>query len=388
MNIRANGGSRAAGERARAARRSGGRKALSVVGQREVEPGAATLQPRKVGEIEGWVDRWVSYLDLVEGHSARTTAAYRLAVTRFLVESKVERPAQITREAIESHAKRLAIAGLGTATRTRSLQAIRQLCKYLVAHGELETNPAAEIRPPRAYSRERSILTVAEVKSLIYGDIPPNVVPRHFLDFRERVLWSVTYCAGLRAAEVGELRASDVVRHSEEQLYSILICHGKHSTKDERIPLPPAASRLLDAYLAELPKHAGRSPYLFPGHRRLTPMTARHVHELFVQAMKARKIEPRGRRLSPHSLRHSRATHLLDIGWDIRAVQAMLRHKSIQTTAKYLHTSEAKLMRYLKRQDPLEGKKRATIPMGGAMKQLLGDLATFTPSRGKPDGDD
>jgi len=66
----------------------------------------------------------------------------------------------------------------------------------------------------------------------------------------------------------------------------------------------------------------------------------------------------------------------------------MLRHKSIQTTAKYLHTSEAKLMRYLKRQDPLEGKKRATIPMGGAMKQLLGDLATFTPSRGKPDGDD
>lgn len=381
MDIRANGGSRAGGQRARAARAVPTRKALSAVAPESAALLPATSQPCEVGKLGGWVDRWVSYLDLVEGRSPRTTAAYRLAVTRFVTEARVAAPAEITREAIEGHSKRQAISGLGAATRTRSLQAIGQFSKYLVAHGELAANPAAGIRPPRAYRSERAILTVAEVKSLIYGEHDPNTVPRHFLDFRERVLWSVTYCAGLRASEIGQLRTADVVWHEQEGLYSILIAHGKHAMKDERLPLPLRASRILGVYLQELPKHAGRSPYLFPAQRRATPLTARHIHELFVQAIRARKIEPKGRKLSPHTLRHTRATHLLESGWDIRAVQAMLRHRSIQTTAEYLHTSEAKLMRYLKRQDPLEGKGRAAMPLGGAMKQLLGDLANFSPDR-------
>lgn len=380
-DARARAGSRKSGQRASGAQPPEARKAASGKAAPVAAPISASGQRCPLGEIGGWVDRWVSFLDLVEGRKPQTAAAYRFAVDRFLADAKITRPAEITREAIEGHSKRQAISGLGTSTRTRSLQAIGQFSKYLVAHGELPANPAAGIRAPRAYRSEKSILTVLETKLLIYGGLDERLEPRGFLAFRSRVLWSVAYSAALRAAEIGRLRVADVAWHSDEGLYSILIAHGKHSRSDERIPLPRQASQMLAAYLAQLPKHAGKSPYLFPGVRRATPLTGRFIQELFAKALRDRKIEPRGRRLSPHTLRHSRATHLLDAGWDIRAVQTLLRHRSIQTTAAYLHTSEAKIMRYLKRQDPLEGKRRAQLPVGGALRAILGDLDGLAATR-------
>lgn len=317
---------------------------------------------------------WISYLELVEGLSPRSTLVYRRAVERFLSDAEILRPEAIDRAAIERHAKRLSIAGNGESTRGRAIQAIRGFCKYLVAHGELPSNPALEIRAPRSYRRERAVLTVGEVKELLRGRHGSNRIERNFLEFRDRVLWEVAYSLALRASEIGRLRVMDVAWNAEAGLHTVLVSRGKHSQGDERLPLPVAASRNLSAYLAVLPDFAGRSPYLFPAHRRATPLGSRQIHAMFRRMLRERKIEPRGRRLSPHTLRHSRATHLLEAGWDIRAVQTMLRHRSIQTTATYLHTSEAKLIRYLKRQDPIDGKVRSRLPLGGAMEQLLEKL--------------
>lgn len=324
--------------------------------------------------MEDLLQRWVDFLELVEGLSPRSTVAYRRAVERFLADAEISRPEEIDRARIERYAKRQSYAGKGESTRTRAIQAIRGFCKYLVAHGHLTSNPALEIRAPRAYARERSILSVQEVKSLIQGQAKPGQLPRTFLELRERVLWSVAYSLALRAGEVGKLRAADVVWNDADGAFSVLVARAKHSRGDVRLPLPPGASRLLGAYLTILPEHAGKSPYLFPAHRRTAPLSSRQVHSLFARAMREREVEPRGRRLSPHSLRHSRATHLLEAGWDIRAVQTMLRHRSLAVTATYLHTSEAKLARYLRRNDPLEGKKRAPLPFGGALKAIFADL--------------
>ncbi len=319
------------------------------------------------------LDRWIGYLGLVEGLAPRTTVAYRRAVERFLTGAEILRPQEIDREAIERYAKREAIAGNGASTRTRTIQAIRLFCKYLVAHKELEANPALEIRPPRAYRKERSILTLAEVKSLI-GHDSRGRMERDFLQVRDRVLWVVAYFLALRAGEIGRLRVVDVAWSPEAGLHTVLIARAKHSQGDVRLPLPIGASRTLSAYLAMLPDFAGRSPYLFPAHRRAAPLSSRRIHSMFGAALRRLKIDPSRRRLSPHSLRHSRATHLLEAGWDVRAVQTMLRHRSLQTTASYLHTSEEKLIRYLKRQDPIEGKARARLPLGGVLRELMEGL--------------
>jgi site-specific recombinase XerD len=320
------------------------------------------------------LESWIAFLEQIEGLSSRSTLAYRRAVENFLADGEISDPSGIDRATIERYAKRQYLAGRGASTRARTIQAVRQFCKYLVAHKKLAANPALEIRRPRAYQKERATLTVPEVKLLIYGGGDPKRQPRTFLEFRERVLWAVAYSLALRAGEIGRLRADALSWNSEAGLLTVLIARAKHSQSDSRLPLPPDISRLVGAYLADLPSHAGGSPYLFPAHRRAAPLSSRWVHALFARAVDACEIDRRGRRLSPHSLRHSRATHLLEAGWDIRAVQTMLRHRSLQTTASYLHTSEEKLIRYLKRQDPLEGKKRARIPLGGAMAALLGAL--------------
>jgi len=172
------------------------------------------------------------------------------------------------------------------------------------------------------------------------------------------------------------LRLEDLEWNEESSLFSILVARAKGARRDERIQLPPEISRLLGFYLEIRREQPGESsPYLFPSQAR-RPLTARLVHRIFRNRLSEAGIEKRGRRLSPHSLRHSRATHLLDAGVDVRSVQRMLRHRTINTTATYLHTSEEKITRYLLRKEPLEAHRKKQQPqMRGAMKAFLAELA-------------
>lgn len=351
--------------------RCGGPAALALA---PVEAADGTDRIPTVPHLDDLFESWQERLRVVEGRAEATCKAYRIAVANLLQDSGAQAPGDLTPAAIERHLKRLALAGRSAATRAGALHAIRGFCRYLLGHGLLATNPTSSIHPPRQYRREFGVLTVEEVKRLID---PPKVNRRRpvWIRLRNASLWGVVYAAGLRASEAGQLRVEDVKWDEEVLLFSVLVVRAKSSYSDERIPLPSTVSRVLGAYLSARSEAGVTSPLLYPSMRRGRALDGGQVHRMFKERVVEAGIETRGRRLSPHILRHSRATHLLRAGVDIRTVQAMLRHASLTTTARYLHSDEQRRLSAVRR-DPLEGKRRAAPSPGTALRELLGEFGS------------
>ncbi len=311
------------------------------------------------------MEEWTAFLVSVRGRTEGTAARYRRLVERLLADSG--KPlVQLGREDVEKHLRRLHLAGRGESVRQGVVVAIRSLGEWCLAHGILDVNPWASLSGPRPYRREIKVLTVAEVSRLLWGD-RPGTLPRDPLQMRDRVLLGVAYVAGLRASETGPLEAEGVVWQEATQTFSILVRRGKGAGSDVRLPLDRPVSRMLAVWLTTRP--AGR----FLWGRALTRGA---VRKILLRRFAEVGIEAGGRRISPHVLRHSLATHLLAQGLDIREVQLLMRHRSIATTEKYLHVNVDRLGAVLVRRSPLEGRgrKRMASSLRPAMAQLLGEL--------------
>jgi len=320
---------------------------------------------------EEWVDdraildAWMSALVCVRGRSQATAKRYRRLVERLLADSG-QRIVQLDQRLIEKHLRRLHVAGRGESVRRGVVVAVRSLGEWCLAHGILAANPGASLSGPRPYRQEIKVLTVAEVGRLLWGD-SPGTLTRDPLEMRNRVLLGVAYVAGLRASEIGPLEAEGVVWQESGQVFSILVRRGKGAGQDVRLPLDRPVSRMLGMWLAARP--AGR--FLWG-----RPLTRGAVRNIFLDRCAAVGIKATGRRLSPHILRHSLATHLLQEGADIRQVQLLLRHRSIVTTELYLHADVDRLGAVLIRRSPLEQgrKKKKAVSLRPAMEQLLAEL--------------
>ena len=310
------------------------------------------------------LDAWMSSLVSVRGRSPATALRYRGLVERLLKD--VAQPiGRLDQRLIEKHLRRLHVAGRGESVRRGVVVAIRSLGEWCLAHGIIESNPGASLSGPRPYRREIKVLTVTEVGRLLWGD-SPGTLPQDPLEMRNRVLLGVAYMAGLRASEIGPLEAEAVVWHETGLIFSILVRRGKGSGQDVRLPLDRPVSRMLGMWLASRP--AGR--FLWG-----RPLTRGAVRNIFLDRCSKVGIAPAGRRLSPHILRHSLATHLLQEGVDIRQVQLLLRHRSIATTEMYLHADVDRLGSVLIRKSPLErGRRKKVAPLRPALEQLLGEL--------------
>ena len=308
------------------------------------------------------LDAWTSSLVSVRGRSQATARRYRRLVERLLKDA-AQPIAHLDLQLIEKHLRRLHVAGRGERVRRGLVVAIRSLGEWCLAHG-IESNPGASLSGPRPYRREIKVLTVAEVGRLLWGD-SAGMLPQDPLEMRNRVL-GVAYVAGLRASEIGPLEAEAVVWHETGQIFSILVRRGKGSGQDIRLPLDRPVSCMLGMWLAARP--AGR--FLWG-----RPLTRGVVRNIFLDRCAEVGIAATGRRLSPHILRHSLATHLLQEGVDIRQVQLLLRHRSIATTEMYLHADVDRLGSVLIRKSPLErGRRKKAVPLRPALEQLLGEL--------------
>jgi integrase/recombinase XerD len=278
--------------------------------------------------MEDYVGLFLNYLRVERGLAENTLAAYRADLgqwVRFLAARGVQSPAQVTRGHIAAFLLQQQRDGRRPATVARRLAAVRTFLKFLTAEGLVAANPAEDLGSPRLQQRLPHVLNLEEVERLLL--VPDTGNP---LGLRDRALLELLYATGLRVSEAVSLKAGDL-----DAAAGLLRCLGKGG-RERVVPVGDEALRAVERYLqrARPALLKGRtSRYLFVN-RRGRPLTRQTVWKLIKRYARRAGIN---REITPHTLRHSFATHLLENGADLRAVQEMLGHADIVTTQIYTH---------------------------------------------------
>jgi integrase/recombinase XerD len=280
------------------------------------------------------VDVYLDYLRDVRRMSPNTLSSYArdLGALTVFAEKKEKAVESLDRRDLEAFARQLMTNGLAPRSVARAIACVRGYYRFLLLEKRLTRDPAEDLRAPKAWPALPKYLDLAQVDRLLAQ--PDPATPR---GLRDKALIELLYATGLRVTELLSLKAGDV---SLEAGY--LTCIGK-GDKQRIVPLGQAAADWVRRYIAEgrpaLLK-ARKTPWLFvnaKGGGRLSRVG-------FWKLLRDYGIKaglPRG--LSPHVLRHSFATHLLDRGADLRAIQMMLGHADLSTTQIYTHVLEARL---------------------------------------------
>ena len=288
------------------------------------------------------IDAFLTHLAVERGLAASTIEAYGRDLGA-LVDSIGEGEVQaIDASALRRHFTRLEACGQAASTRARARSAVSSFLTYLHAEGQLTTDPLAQIGRPRQRRRVPYVLSQEEIGSLIRA---PDDSP---LGIRDRAVLEILYAAGLRVSELVGLCLGDL--HLESRSCTVL---GKGRRQRLALFGEPAFVRL-QRYLEEVRPRwvkGKRTERVFVS-RRGEPLTRQAIwYRIRHHARAARIVH----RITPHVLRHSFATHLLEGGADLRAVQEMLGHADIGTTEIYTHVSRKRLHQLVESRHPRGG---------------------------------
>ncbi|HEU5193282.1 MAG TPA: tyrosine recombinase XerC [Methylomirabilota bacterium] len=280
---------------------------------------------------------FLRHLAVERNASAHTLRSYANDLTefqRFLVARGAPNMAAADLRLIRAWLAALHARGLAPASVARKLAAVRSCYRFLVRRGVIEGNPAREARSPRQPRRLVSFLPIDEATQLVDGKAIGGRSRA-----RDLAILELLYASGLRVSELAGLDLDDVDRG--ERTVRVL---GKGS-KERIVPYGGAASRALESWLGE--RGEARGP-LFTNARG-GRLTVRSVHTIVRRSARAAGIT---RRVSPHTLRHTFATHLLEGGADLRAIQELLGHSRLSTTQRYTHVGAEQLMKVYDRAHP------------------------------------
>jgi integrase/recombinase XerC len=285
------------------------------------------------------------FLDELKAHprgSAHTLAAYRRDITRVLDRAAgAGRPVAASRwnrELLEGELRRLALEGYAAASAARALAAWRSFSRFCVRRGILEKDPARALAFPRLPRRLPRTLPAAELSRALDGLAAGDATT-----LRDRALLELAYSSGLRLSELTGLDFGDLNRGS-----GLLRVRGK-GRRERIVPAGDAALAALDRHLAAAGRSKGRGDApLFANARggRLSNRTVQRVVRRRLLALAS------GLGVTPHALRHSFASHLLDRGADLRAIQELLGHRSLASTQIYTHVSRARLAKAYRQAHP------------------------------------
>jgi integrase/recombinase XerC len=271
---------------------------------------------------------FLTYLSLEKGASPHTLRSYRSDLCEFRAFVGPEKPLkQVDGRMVRAYLAHLHSRGLDASSVARKLAALRSWFRFLVRRRVLARNVAREIRGPRLGRKLVSFLPIDEAQVLVDGKAIGGAARE-----RDVAILELLYATGLRVSELTALDMDDVDRAG--QTVRVL---GK-GRKERIVPFGDRAARALDAYHAW---RAERRGTLF-ANQRGRRLSARAVHAIVRKSAVAAGIV---RRVSPHTLRHTFATHLLDAGADLRVIQELLGHSRLSTTQRYTHVGADQLMR-------------------------------------------
>ncbi len=308
------------------------------------ETGARTSQvDTEVGlEDRRAIDRFSDALWLESGLSDNTLAAYRrdlLALARH--QFKRQRTlAQASRGDLQAHLADSFARGLGASSSARALSALRRFYRFLLREGEIEADPSLDIASPRLAKPLPKSLSESDVDRLL--DAPDPKLP---LGCRDRAMLETLYATGLRATELVRLRLGEL-RVSPGVVQIV----GKGG-RERLVPLGESAVDAVDVYIrtARADLLRGKTTDFVFVTRRGSGMTRQAFWQLIKRYAKRAGINTE---LSPHTLRHAFATHLLNHGADLRSVQMLLGHSDLSTTQIYTHVARERLKNLHARHHP------------------------------------
>jgi len=291
------------------------------------------VEPPGGGALSGMtIDGYLSYLRDVRRMSPNTVESYArdLAALAAFAEKRQLDPSALDRRELEAFVRSLMASGLSPRSTARAVACIRGFYKFVAVEQRRESSPADDLRAPRAWAALPKFLDLDEVDRLLAQ--PDVSTPR---GLRDKALISVLYATGLRVSELISLKLPNL--HLQE---GYLTCIGK-GDKERIVPIGQEATDWVRKYIAEAwPKLVPKSsPWLFVNARG-GPLSRVGFWKLLKEYGLKAGIT---RTISPHVLRHSFATHLLDRGADLRAIQMMLGHADLSTTQIYTHVLEARL---------------------------------------------
>lgn len=271
----------------------------------------------------------LTYLQVEKGLARHSLDGYRRDLARLdRWANKVGKPvADLTRADLRKWIANLSREGLAPSSVARAVSAARGFFKFLMLDGHIKNHPAEDLDTPQKFAYLPKFLTEDEIDRLF---ATPDISTEQGI--RDRAMLELMYAAGLRVSELITLKQSEVDMHG-----GVVNCRGKGS-KERRVPVGKSAIHWLQQYEAVKAGY-GKSPYPNLFLHRGKPLT----RQLAWSMIKTYAEQVGLQQVSPHTLRHSFATHLLQHGADSRSVQALLGHSDISTTQIYTHITDRHL---------------------------------------------
>ena len=284
--------------------------------------------------LSSLLERYLEFLIVDKGSSENTRAAYEVDLRRyhgFLADLGLRDPREVKPIQIREHVKALAEMGLAPSSIARAISAIRGMHKFAVVEGDATADPAENIQMPRRARALPDVLSIPQVEAILAAPDATDPVGNPY-GFRDRTILETLYASGMRVSELRMLTSSQLLFD-----YDLVRVIGK-GNKERLVPLGRVAQRWLREYQAKarpllVKRGVPNDDVLFlSSHGRALSRNA-----IWKMTQKCAREAGVPVDVHPHTFRHSFATHLLEGGADLRAVQAMLRHEAITTTEIYTH---------------------------------------------------
>ena len=309
----------------------------------------ADAPPTEMLPADPWVSKFFTHLATDRGASIYTQRNYQQAIREFCAWQKNERKQigaweKLQRDDFRAFLRFIGRQKLGQAAIALRFSALRTFYKFLIRHGAVEVSPIKNISLPKMPKRLPQFLTVKQMIDLLKAPLAA-LTPKKSKSagrpvsiaacYRDVAILETIYSCGLRISEMVGLRAEDV--NGAEQIIRV---RGK-GKKERLLPISKTALRAIGHYWTFLPEQpSGTSPVFLSETKKRSPMNPTMLQRRLKSYLGRAGLDPS---MTPHKLRHSYATHLLDAGADLRSVQELLGHAHLVTTQVYTHVTTERL---------------------------------------------